>query len=67
MTVDGDADSSDQIAEGVRTGMAEQNALLRRQNEILLELLESSGRVYLDSREITGRQAEVSRMYGRSR
>lgn len=67
MTVDGDADSSDQIAEGVRTGMAEQNALLRRQNEILLELLESGGRVYLDSREITGRQAEVSRMYGRSR
>lgn len=49
----------------IRAGMSEQNALLRRQNEILLDLLEKSGTVYLDSRDITGRQAEVSRMYGR--
>lgn len=61
--------NNEQIEEGIYraavSANAEQNALLRRQNEILLDLLEKSGTVHLDSRDITSRQKEVSRMYAR--
>lgn len=61
--------SADQIVSGIRDCMssanAEQNALIRRQNEILMELLEKDGQVHLDSRDITDRQNQVNRMYRR--
>ena len=60
--------NNDQIVSGIRAGVAEanaeQNALLRRQNEILLELLKKEGGVYLDGKQLKKAYDKAAREQG---
>lgn len=61
--------NNDQIVEGIASGVAaaqsEQNALLRRQNEILLGILNKSGTVQIGASSALGRVVNQSlEMYG---